>query len=351
MSDFTVPTLPALVERARRDLSATGDPLRRSDIEVAARAVAGGEHGLYGYLDHVATQSMLVTATDTEWIERHASMWLGPGARRPAVCGTGKARFRGAVGVQIAKGAVLQSSRTGQQYAVRDDAEVPADGVVDVRIAAIETGPASELSGGESLMLVSPQPGVSSDAVALWVSGGTNEETDASLKARTLERIRNPPQGGSAADYITWAMQVPGVTRAWCLPGHLGVGTVAVLFVRDGDDGPLPDATEIGLVQAHVDQLRPVTAELTVMSPVEKPVPYRIRVSPATADVKLAIESALIGLHYRECEPGSPLLRSHVSEAISGARGEHDHELLSPAADVHAGATEMLTFGGVEWVV
>jgi len=46
--------------------------------------------------------------------------------------------------------------------------------------------------------------------------------------ARYIDLYRQPPQGGDLFDYIEWALEVPGVTRAWCNPLGMGTGTVVV---------------------------------------------------------------------------------------------------------------------------
>ena len=62
-----------------------------------------------------------------------------------------------------------------------------------------------------------------------------------------LFRIQNPPMGGSEADYVRWAMAVPGVTRAWAAVEQ-GIGTMTVRFLMDDmypDNYGLPTAADI----------------------------------------------------------------------------------------------------------
>jgi uncharacterized phage protein gp47/JayE len=65
------------------------------------------------------------------------------------------------------------------------------------------------------------------------LTGGTDQETDDELRLRVLTRIRQPPMGGDADDYVAWALAVPGVTRAWCSPLEMGIGTVTVRVMCD----------------------------------------------------------------------------------------------------------------------
>ena len=76
------------------------------------------------------------------------------------------------------------------------------------------------------------------------MTGGVEAENDDDLRARILQRIQNPPMGGAQADYVTWALAVPGVTRAWAAPEQ-GIGTITVRFLMDelrADDDGWPTA-------------------------------------------------------------------------------------------------------------
>lgn len=160
------------------------------------------------------------------------------------------------------------------------------------------------------------------------LTGGADIEDDDSLRTRLLERIQQPPQGGSASDYIAWAKEVPGVTRAWCYPGEMGDGTVSVRFVRDDDANLIPDVNEVASVQAYIEEVRPTTAHLFVVAPIALPVAFQIQLVPASVSAKAAVEAGLRDLLLREAVPegGSgegKILRTHLSEAISLAAGRN----------------------------
>jgi uncharacterized phage protein gp47/JayE len=203
---------------------------------------------------------------------------------------------------------------------------------------------------GQSLSLVSPIAGVSATALAGDLVGGADLEDDDALRVRLLARIQNPPQGGAAADYIAWALQVPGVTRAWCYPEEMGIGTVTVRFVRDNDASPIPDAGEVAAVQTAIDAHRPVTAHVTVVAPTAAPLNFGIQaLTPNTADVQAAVQAELQDLLLREAVPGGTILLSHIRAAISAATNETDYVLLSPTANVTNPAGSMSTMGAITW--
>ncbi|AXK39613.1 baseplate J/gp47 family protein [Crenobacter cavernae] len=350
---FDRPTLPRLIERVGQDIASrtarTPMPLPGSPDRVLATALAGASHLLHAHLDWLSRQFLPDTA-DADWLERHASIWLQSG-RKPAGFAIGTVAFTGAAGSTAPAGTLLQRA-DGVQYLTDLDATIGAGGSATVSVTALAAGATGNLAAGSTLSLVSPVLGVDSAVTAAGegVVGGADAESDGELRARVLERIRNPPQGGSKSDYVRWALEVSGVTRAWCLPNHLGVGTVVVLFVRDDDASPIPDAAEVAVVQAYIDERRPVTAEVSAVAPIAKPTAYQIQLTPATAAVKAAVEAGLRDLHRREGEPGVTLLLSHIREAISLAAGETDHVLVAPSANVTHQPYELPTFGGITWL-
>jgi len=116
------------------------------------------------------------------------------------------------------------------------------------------------------------------------MDGGTDEETDDELRLRVLDRIRQPPMGGDANDYVQWALAVPGVTRAWCSPLEMGMGTVTVRFMMDDlrattdpttNGFPLPQ--DIAAVEAYLNTVRPVAVlDMFVEAPIPEPIDFTV---------------------------------------------------------------------------
>ena len=281
-------------------------------------------------------------------LERWAGIW-GIG-RKPAAPAIGSATLTGTNGTVISAGTRLVRSDAAE-FLVDAEATV-SGGTASVSLTADVAGQAGNTAAGSALSLATPIAGISADAIvaAGGLTGGADIETDDLLRARFRARVQQPPHGGAAHDYVAWALEVEGVTRAWCYAAELGLGTVTVRFVRDDDASPIPDAGEVAAVQAHIDALRPVTADVTVVAPVAVPMDFQIQLTPGTAAVKAAVEAELRDLLLREAEPGATILLSHLREAISIAAGETDHDLVSPAADVTHTTGQMATFGSITWL-
>lgn len=347
---FARPTLTELIERAAADIEASlpgaDARLRRSNLGVLARVHAGAVHSLYGYLGWLAQQMMPDTA-ESVFLDRFAGIW---GVLRvPAAFAAGDVTLTGNAGAVAPAGTVLRRA-DGATYTLSADATLTF-GTAIVEVAATEAGAAGNATVGTSLQLVQPIGGINSAAVVAsgGLSQGADAETDDALRVRLLARIQQPPMGGSASDYVAWALQVPGVTRAWVYPLEGGPGTVSVRFVRDGDASMIPDAGEVASVQAYIDAKRPVTAQVTVVAPVAVALNMSITLTPSTVAVKAAVEAELADLIQREGKPGGTLLVSHLREAISVAAGETNHVLTVPSADVTHTTNQIPVLGTITW--
>lgn len=348
---FARPTLDQLIQRAEADLAARlglGTLVPRGFLKAVARMNAGLMHGLYGYQEWASRQVLPDTA-DTEGLERWANDLGVP--RKPATFAEGPVVFTGEEAAIIPTGTVLQRA-DGQRYLTLADVAI-ASGEATVDVRAELAGFLGNSAAATTLSLVSTVFGVSSVVTVDTggVVGGTDEETDDDLLVRVLQRMQNPPLGGAAADYVRWALEVPGVTRAWCLPEHFGVGTVGVTFATDDDPGgAIPGPTKVAEVQAYIDERRPVPADVTVFAPGTVTVNFTFTdLEPNSAAVQTSIEAALRDLVVREGTPGQPLLLSHIREAISTAPGEEDFTLTVPAADVAIAAGSIPVFGVITW--
>lgn len=348
---FSRPALAELIERSVNDIEArlpgVDARLRRSNLNILSRVHAGVSHGLYGYLDWLARQVIYDTA-EAEILERWATIWLTQ-PRKAATPAVGNIIFAGTNGALILAGTVVQRV-DGTEYTTDEAATIVA-GTATAAVTASVAGATGNTDANATLALVSPIDGVNGSATVAsgGLSQGSDTETVASLRARLIARIQQPPHGGAEHDYIAWALEAPGVTRAWCYPREMGLGTVTVRFMRDGDVNPIPDAAAVAAVQAYIDVLRPVTASVYVVAPIAVPLNFTISATPNTQAVRDAIKAELQDLLLREAEPGATILLSHIREAISIAAGEINYVMSAPAADVTHTTGQMAVMGTITW--
>lgn len=346
---FARPTLEALVTRTEAELATRlglGPLHRRSVLAVLARVAAGLSHSAHGHLDYVADQVFPQTAS-AESLERHAS--LRGLARKAATFATGLVTFSGSAGSSVPTGARL--TRTdGRVYELLAAATIGAGGTGSGTVEAVLPGAAANAVIGTALVLQSAAAGVAATATAGELAGGADQETDEDLRARVLASWRSRPMAGTAEDYVRWALEVPGITRAWCVPGWPTLGQVTVQVVADGNSPTIaPTGAQLSEVQGHIDELRPVTARASVVAPALAPLDLTLSVSPSTPALRSAVESAIEDLLAREAVPGGTIYLSAIAEAISTTPGESHHRIESPTADAVAAPGTLWTMGDVTW--
>jgi uncharacterized phage protein gp47/JayE len=345
---FERPTLPALVTRIEADfvsrLSLVGAVLRRAIVAVLSRVVAGAAHMLHGHLEYLSKQ-LFADQSDEAYLIRQAGMFGI--TKNEATFATATVGVTGTNGSIIPAGTVLLRS-DGAEYTTDADVTI-ASGVGTLAVTASLAGSDGTLTAGVSLSFESPVPGVdSTGTVAASTADGNDEEATEELRARFLEYLRDPPQGGAEADYMAWAKEVTGVTRAWVYPQANGAGTVVIRFVRDNDAGSIiPSGGEVTAVQTYIDALRPVTATVSVVAPVADTLDFDITLTPNTADTRAAVEAELADLLAREAEPGGTLLLSQIQVAIGTAAGVTDFTLNDPTTDVTSATGHIPVFGTV----
>lgn len=345
---YEIPTLPALIKRAEADFERNApDALRRADAKVAARALSGTAYELYGYQAWIARQSNPATCDEAmllNWAE-----WRLEGGRNPPVAATGVVAVTGSSGFLVDAGQVYRSD-DGRRYVVAHAATL-VNGAATLQVMAEEVGNLGNLEGG-SLTAVTPVLGVNPTASIgpEGIVGGTEQEDVEALRGRVQAAFKNPSKVGSGADFVEWALEVPGVTRAWPLPRWMGPGTFGLVFVRDGDADIIPTPTQVAEVQAYLDLKRPVTSEVYALAPEARAIDFSLQLVPDSSALRAAVTQALGDLIVDEGGPGQTLLLTHVRSAISNTPGETNHVLSVPAADLVIAANQVAVPGVITWL-
>lgn len=374
---FPRPTLTALRTQAMQDITASDLPgadgfMRRAVLRVLAWVQAGLAHLHYGYLDWIAGQATPFTAT-AEYLDAWAALAPTPVLRIAPQAATGSAQFTGVAGTLLPAGSQMLRS-DGTQYQTTQDATISGSSLT-VPVVALLAGSAGNLDAGAVLTLAGAVAGLNSvGTAATALAGGTDLEQDAALRARMLESYAAPPSGGAAADYVTWALQVTGVTRAWCRPLSQGPGTVSVYFMMDVAEaahGGFPQGTD-GVAAAETrdtaatgDQLavadyiygpgrRPVTALVYAVAPVAQPLALTIAgLAAVGAAQQNAVKAAIVSLLLVKGSPLAdvPLYQSDIDAAIGTVPGLPSFAVTVPSAwPVTPDLGKIFTLGTVTFV-
>jgi uncharacterized phage protein gp47/JayE len=349
-SNFNRPTLPQLIATIRSDLLTRFQSdvvLRRLDAEVYGRVQAAAVHTIYGYLDYLA-MNILPDLADEDWLIRHANMKRCP--RKAAVAASGFVRWEGVSnGITVPTGTIIQRDDLGEYTSTA--AVESAAGLLRVPVISSVSGQSGNTDDSITMRLVSPISSLPSAGMADSITGGTDIESLDDWRARVVERWYYTPQGGADADYIVWAKEVAGVTRAWTYRHWMGIGTVGVMVASSDLDSPIPAPAIVNAARDHILPLAPVAgSSLTVFAPLEKIVDFTIDLHPDTPAVRYAVIAELKAMFQRDGQPGGALELSRIREAISIATGEFKHDLISPSAPIAIGMAELPVVGVMSWI-
>jgi uncharacterized phage protein gp47/JayE len=353
---FVVPTLEELIDTVAGSLNASLDGqdarVRRSVLRALAVTQAGVARTLHQYVGHAARQVLPSTA-DGEALDAHAA--IAGLTRWPAAQATGTTRASASsTGISIPTGTVLVRADGARFVTTADATTAGSPAVADLSVQAELAGAAGNCTASTILTLVSPISGVTSATTVQspGVSGGTDQESHEALRARILQRLRNTPQGGSAADYEAWALAVAGVDKAWVRSPLAGFVTV---YPAVAGNNPIPSGGLVSSVQAALDAKRPVAATVTAVAPTALTVNMTIAVYPNTTAVQSAVTAELQSLFARLREPGGTIRNSEVRAAISAADGEEYHSLNSIGGDgtglsnIVQSSSQLAVLGTITW--
>ncbi|WP_410499716.1 baseplate J/gp47 family protein [Chitinibacter sp. S2-10] len=331
---FVIPDFKTIEAALLRDLANLAPELRLagdSDWAIRAAGMASSIAGLYEHQAWIVRQIFPDTA-DTEQLENHCR--VRGIKRKGAVAAGGTITATGQVGIAIPAGSVLQHA-DGRRYLVSAPAVIGAVGSVAVSVSAELAGSAGDLAVGEPLIFQNPPLGVAGDAVSAGITGGTEAESDANLLGRLLELIRHPPAGGNKYDFKRWALEVDGVTAAYVYPLRRGLGTVDAVITGDNS---LPAPAVLSAVQAHIDDIRPVTGKNTaVIAPTEKLQDITVQITLVSGYTLVTLTSqinALIADYFAALAPGDTLVVNKLQGQITALPGISDAHITLPAANV-----------------
>lgn len=361
------PTLTRLIEQAQTDVASSLGlfALLRYSVERSfAVALAGLAQGLYGFLDWISRQSVPFTATG-----EYRAAWAalrGVYQKGESTAG-GYASFPATDGQVLPIGTPVTAAATGARFLTTAGA-LAAGGVVTAPIEAVDPGPAGNLAAGTVLVLGTAIAGINGTGQAAGaLTGGAGVEGDDDFRDRMLAAYAEPPQGGALADYVRWALEVPGVTRAWAIPFGSGPGTISVYAMLDdanagsggfpvGTDGGATDearttpATGDQLTIAdHIFEVQPVTALVRAYAPAPYPVAFSIGNLPDES-LRAPILEALTDVMRQKGVVSGTMYPSDFTSALDAIPGLTRYSMPIPSGPVTSDPGTLHQRGTVTWI-
>ena len=319
-------------------------PNRRDLVQVLVKVLAGASYGWIGRLRWVLDQTFTATA-DAEHLVMIGQQY---GVyRKAAVRARGDVTFSfSGAAVTIPIGTILTAT-TGQQYSVITS--VTNDGIATIQ--ALTAGTDGNLTADTELQLTPTISGVDVATVNEdGITGGIAEEDLESYRTRVKKRQQNPPGCGKESDYEQWALEVAGVTRAWCQPHTPERGEITLRFMCDGIGDGFPSEEKIAEVTTYIDSVNPTEARVYCAGPVKKTVDIKISgLDPDTVEIKERINERLSELFVRQSTLAGTLKRNRIIATITDTSGIENFELVEPATDIVSSKNELAVLGEVTY--
>lgn len=262
--------------------------------------------------------------------------------RLDATAATGEITITGEVGAIIPAGSVFATASVNDEpsisYFTLEEAVIPEEGSVKVRIQCTQTGTAGNTMKDTVIMVGSKLTGISSVTNEEAITGGTELEDDESLKTRITEYDRTQGESyvGNVADYKRWATSVDGVGAAIVIPANDDTGLVTIILV---DSNGAPATEELceavyNYIMRPDDEdkrLAPVNAYLSVLPPDKLIISVKATVElefDATMESVLANFMAQLALYIPEALEDNEIKYSRTGAILSAITGVNDYRDL-----------------------
>ncbi|QLK44259.1 phage baseplate protein [Vibrio owensii] len=357
---YSTPTLKQLITQGEGDIDfylEDSQPRLPFSVERSINfANSAMVKDLYDHQEWISRQIVPNEDSDDEYIVKHAT-------RRGVIRKNASASI-GSVSLDVTSGTTVPQGQRFQRgdgvFFKATEETTATTTTLTFSVKAESTGKITNTEAEVELIPVSTIVGATGNAVvgSEGLKGGADIESINDLLYRLQLKMQNPPQGGATFDYEQWALEVPGVTRAWATSGYQGKGTVGLTFVNDNEDDILPNELELHYVEAYcykhddpatgVQVGMPAGPELVMYQLRLKQLIPSIRVYPDTDDTRSAVFDSLKNLERRSTSPGGTLLVSDIRQAIKNAAGVRDY-ICSINVDQTSNDNELITFSGIEW--
>jgi len=203
--------------------------------------------------------------------------------RRPAVKANGSAQFLGTTGTvipagtQVATAADAVTATPSILYETKVQVVIDSEGAALASIIAVEPGKQGNVPAGAITIITTPIAGITNVTNVADLLGGADPELDESLLNRFYTKVRNPGTSGNKANYIQWALEIPGVGGVQVESLWNGPGTVRVVLIDT--DKRAASQEIVDAVKEYIDPTAgvgegraPIGAKATVSAAEEVPI-------------------------------------------------------------------------------
>jgi len=251
-------------------------------------------------------------------------------------------------------------------YSVPSETVSPATGTITassvraiVQIEVSVGGANGNLSPNEKLDFVTTSPNINSEVAVIYngLTGGSNAETEADFKNRTLNFVREPVAPFNVPSIKNKIKEaIPTATRVFVNEVTPTAGQTTVYFVLDGQPSILPSAETILTAKTALEDIRPANVDFDnvfVLAPSLIATNFSFSaIAPSTQTMREAIVANLQYLFDRT-EEGVSITSADYNnvllntiDTITGAKLD-SYTLTSPSGTITITAGQLGTLGNV----
>lgn len=288
---------------------------------------------LYASLDQVVELSF-IQSTYGQFLDARAEEHGL--VRKPSSPASLTVEFTGTAGATVPGGTQVSTTVAAGSldqaviFATDEAAVVEAGGTVEVGATAIEDGLDGNVPLGSVTRILGTVANVDSVINTTGGSGGTDTESDEVLRQRLVDALFGFQGAGTADDYERWAQEVEGVGFASAEELWSGPGTVRVMILDS--DRNAAGAALITAVEEHIEERRPIGADVTIATPTLIAINVVVNAVPEAGFTEAELEAGISGAveaYIETLGPGDDVVRNEVGAAVVTAPGVADWTTLT----------------------
>lgn len=271
--------------------------------------------------------------------------------RKQATPSSGYVTIKGKVGAIIPKGELVASELIN--FKIMENKTIPVGGSISVLVQCESSGTIGNVPTNSITSFPKTLSGLYEVTNPDKFINGYNEESDEELRDRYYLKVRTPATSGNKYEYQSIALEVNGVGGARVIPRWNGRHTVKVVIISSNKTGAGQEL--ITNVFNHIEDKRPIGADITVISAKEKPINISVKLAVdidnfTTADVQLEVIEKI-----KEHIKSMAFQREYISYARIGGvildtEGVIDYSNLlinGDSENISIGNEEVAILGGV----
>lgn len=275
-----------------------------------------------------------------EFVDGHAK---GKGmTRRAATAASGELTITGSPKTVIPAGSLFSTAAVNDEpsvdYKTLEATTIPEAGSVKVGVECTQTGIVGNATANTIVLVSSKLTGITAVTNEEPLTGGTEEEDDASLIARIVEYNKSQGESyvGSASDYKRWAMSIDGVGSATVIPASDTSGLVTIILTDANGDPATEQLCEavynyIMRPDAPNERLAPTNASLLVEPPATMQISIKATVELADEATLESVKTAYmdqLALYLPVAMSNGEIKYSRVAAAMAAVEGANDYSGL-----------------------